>query len=311
MSTEKETPTTTNEQPPAGLPPVQPPSGRLIVQLFVVPGLIILGVVLVLLGLNYIRQREREPAFFIEQLESDNADIRWRGAADLAQVLKREEPATLRWKADPAFALDLTKALAKAFKDLKDEERRIGEQIAASTDKDKELLWRKLRPQRDYVSFLVSALGEFHVPVGVPVMCDILLYKDTPDLKGNTLQRRKAMWALMNLGENVKGFAKVPQEHRALVLTELAKESQEQTARGDWARTGLYYLDKSKLSSEPTGITKVDEVLVETAKADDRFMRELTAMAFNFWDGPLARRTLLALADDAGRGSVVRVEDDD
>jgi len=36
----------------AGLPPVLPPSGRFIAQLFVVPGLIILAVVLLMIGVS-------------------------------------------------------------------------------------------------------------------------------------------------------------------------------------------------------------------------------------------------------------------
>src|SRR5262249_51356469 len=78
-----------------GLPPVQPPSGRFIAQLFVVPGLIILVVVLVVMGLSYWN-RARDPAYYLVQLDSDNSDVRWRGASDLAQILKRTEPATIR-----------------------------------------------------------------------------------------------------------------------------------------------------------------------------------------------------------------------
>src|ERR1700733_3081997 len=96
----------TNEPPTSaaanpGLPPVQPPSGRFIVQLFVVPGLLIAVVVLVVIGLSYLGRRDREPAYFLQQLDSDNEDIRKRGMSDLAQILKRREAAVLRWKADP------------------------------------------------------------------------------------------------------------------------------------------------------------------------------------------------------------------
>src|ERR1700730_18432426 len=100
--------------PPAvttpGLPPVVPPSGRFIVQLFVVPGLIVLVVVMVLMGLFYLTARQ-SPEYFLRQLDSDNADIRWRGASDLAQILKRPESGSLRWKADAHFALELAERL--------------------------------------------------------------------------------------------------------------------------------------------------------------------------------------------------------
>src|SRR5258708_39621878 len=123
--------------PNVGLPPVQPPSGRFIAQLFVIPGLIIFVVVLLYIGSTLMVQRDREPAQFLNQLDSDNADIRWRGASDLAQILKRSEPATLRWKTDAKFALDLVERLDAAFDRLVRDEKAVAIQVAASTDKDK------------------------------------------------------------------------------------------------------------------------------------------------------------------------------
>src|SRR5436190_24030273 len=144
-------------KPDAGLPPVQPPSARFIGQLFVIPGLIILVVVVLFIVSVLLVRREREPNHFLQQLDSSNLDIRWRGASDLAQILKRPEPATLRWKADATFALDLTERLDLAFKRLQTEEKAIAVQVAESTSKDKELLWRKLNHDRDHVSFLIGA----------------------------------------------------------------------------------------------------------------------------------------------------------
>ena len=299
--------------PNQGLPPVQPPSGRFIIQLFVVPGAIILAVVLVVLGFSYYGKRLRDPSYFLHQLDSDNADIRWRGASDLAQILKRPEPATLRWKADPKFALDLAERAEREFKDLLEEEKKVADLVAKSADNNKHLLWRKLRNQRDRVSFLGAALGEFHFAVGAPILCAILKHGDSPDLNGNTQQRRMALWALMNLGENLKGFAKIPAEQRQSVFAALKEEAaQGATARAARARTALYYLDPTALpNGDPNDITKVDEALAVSAEADDRFLRQLTAMAFNFWDGPHAEAILLKLANDPGHGTLIRVEGDD
>ena len=74
------------------------------------------------------------------------------------------------------------------------------------------------------------------------------------------------------------------------------------------ARTALWYLDKTR---SPLDVVKVDETLVACHKAEDRFLRTLIAMAFNFWDGDAAEATLLTLANDAGRGTLVRVAEDD
>ena len=303
---------TPQSSPNPGLPPVLPPSGRFITQLFLVPGVIILTVVLIVLGISYYGKRLRDPSFFLQQLDSDNADIRWRGASDLAQILKRPESGTLRWKADPKFALDLAERLDREFKDLVEQEKKIAAQVESSIDKDKHLQWRKLRQQRDRVSFLGAALGEFHFAVGVPVLSAIVKHDASADLNGNTQQRRMALWALMNLGENLKGYAKIPTEQQQSVVAALKEEAAGSSARSDWARTGLYYLDKAAVPSDKSaGVVRVDETLAIAADADDRFLRQLTAMAFNFWDGEHAEATLLKLAHDQGRGTLIHVEQDD
>jgi hypothetical protein len=299
---------------PSGLPPVQPPSGRFIVQLFVIPASIIFVLLLVYLGANLKMQREHEPAYFLQQLDSDNPDIRWRGASDLAQILLRPEPATLRWKADAKFALDLTERLESAYTDLLKEEKKIAATLTpASTALEQQLAWRKLRNHRDTISFLAAALGEFYAPVGVPVLCAILKQDASPDLKGNTMQRRKALWALMKMGENLGNFATIPLEQRRQLIESLQEEASRGTPnRAAWARTALYYADSTALPiANRQDVVRVDETLVFCADADDRFLRELTAMAFNFWDGPQAEATLLKLANDAGRGTLLSVDEND
>src|SRR5437773_9138990 len=101
---------------PQGLPPVTPPSGRFIAQLFLVPGLIVLMAVLIVLAANYLLIGGYTPEYFLNRLDSDNADIRWRGASDLAQHIKRSDSKLL--KADTAFALDLAERLRAALDEL-------------------------------------------------------------------------------------------------------------------------------------------------------------------------------------------------
>lgn len=298
-------------KPDVGLPPVKPPSGRFIAQLFVIPGFIILVVVLLFIASALWVKREREPDYFLRQLDSDNLDIRWRGAADLAQILKRPEPATLRWKADPQFAFELADRLDLAFKDLREEETKIAAEIAASTDKDKNLRWRKLSDRRKLVIYLGAALGEFHFPVGAPTLCAVVKHDASADFEGNTRQRRLALWALMNMGENLKGFTKIPDERKHAIVADLQKEAANSGQRAEWAQTALYYLDKSALSSGGArNVTKVDETLAFCANADDRFLRQLTAMALNFWDGEQAEATLLKLAQDRGQGTLYIEKED-
>src|SRR4029077_21124372 len=95
--------------PTKGLPPVTPPSGRHIVQLFLVPGLIVARAVTVLLGFSWLASGSRSPEQILKNIDSTNADIRWRAASDLAQVLKRDD----KLAADASFGLRLAEQLVK------------------------------------------------------------------------------------------------------------------------------------------------------------------------------------------------------
>src|SRR5689334_4983195 len=84
MQPEATTPPDSNGAP-KGLPPVAPPSGRFIAQLFLVPGLIVMVAVFIYLGSSYLVRSSHTPERFLKDLDSDNPEIRWRGAHDLAQ----------------------------------------------------------------------------------------------------------------------------------------------------------------------------------------------------------------------------------
>jgi hypothetical protein len=292
-----------------GLPPVQPPSGRFIVQLFVVPGLIVLGVVVLLIAWSSYISSSRTPEFFLQQLDSNNDDIRWRGASDLAQILKRPESGSQKWKADPHFALELAQRLRTALDALARLETEIADKAAKLPAAEQDLAWRRLAPQRNHVSFLASALGDFYIPVGVPLLAEICLHDVSPDLKGNTMQRRKAMWSLFNLGANTRAFAKLAPEKQAEALEVLRGEEAMAAPRADWARTALFYLQPDQ--ANVANVVHVDTVLARCAEAPDRYLREQVAVAFSFWDGPLAEPTLLKLAHDDGHGTVLGVTETD
>jgi hypothetical protein len=292
-----------------GLPPVQPPSGRFIVQLFVVPGLIVLVVVMLLIAWSSYISSSRTPEFFLQQLDSNNDDIRWRGASDLAQILKRPESGSQKWKADPHFALELAERLRHALDALPRLESEIADKAAKLPVAEQDLAWGTLAPQRNRVNFLASALGDFYIPVGVPLLAEICLRDASPDLKGNTMRRRKAMWSLFNLGANTRAFAKLAPEKQAEALEALRGEAAMAAPRADWARTALYYLDPAP--TDDATVVHVDAVLARCAQAQDRYLREQVAVAFSFWDGPLAEPTLLKLAHDDGHGTVLGVTETD
>src|SRR5262245_24529609 len=106
-----------------GLPPVAPPSGRFIAQLFLVPGLIVLVLVLIWLVGRHLVAEQLSADYFLRNLDSSNEDIRWRAASDLAQVLKR--PESLELASDPRFALELTVRLKDALDELEKREQEL------------------------------------------------------------------------------------------------------------------------------------------------------------------------------------------
>ncbi len=112
-----DSPSTHAPTPGPGLPPVQPPSARMMFRLFLIPFLI----VAVLVGLYLVGQTlygklkggTRDPAKVLRDLDDANPDIRWRAAADLSQELPRSPELA----SDAAFALGLADRLHAAMLD--------------------------------------------------------------------------------------------------------------------------------------------------------------------------------------------------
>lgn len=80
-----------DETPPVDLPPVEPPSAGFIIQLFVVPGLIVLAVVGVWALFGQLAAGEQDWQSLIVELSNSNEHRRWRGAHGLAQMLQAEQ----------------------------------------------------------------------------------------------------------------------------------------------------------------------------------------------------------------------------
>src|SRR6266567_6098280 len=95
-----ESPVPLNHKPAKGLPPVQPPSAKFLVQLFVVPALIVIGVLIPVVFL--VRGCAKSPEELLTELQSGNTDVRWRAAEQLAQMMPRD-----RQEALPRFAYNV------------------------------------------------------------------------------------------------------------------------------------------------------------------------------------------------------------
>jgi HEAT repeat protein len=285
---------------PKGLPLVAPPSGRFIVQLFLVPGLIVAVAVLILLGFRYLVSGTQTPQEFLKKLDDPNPEVRWRGASELAQVLQRPESRILA--ADPKFGLDLAERLRRALRDMRQEEEATFKQAQGKSRRDREAAWHVHAPQRRYALFLTACLGDLIVPVGGPLLCDIATDDRGSDPKWKALRRRRAVWALANLGNNRGRFQELSAAEREAVFARLEREADGKGDRARWAAAALDQLQGK------TGALRVDKALAECAEdRGDPFLRELVAFALKYWDGPDVEKTLVKLAHDPGEGEAVEV----
>ncbi len=162
-------------RPPLGeelLPPVEQPSARFIVQLFVVPALIVMAIVGVWVSLSWlVRSTTIGPEKLIEGVESGPSVARWQRASELADMLHNKRYADL--KRDHAAASHLARVLDREIDDSKD--GNDGQEAAT------------LR------YFLTRALGEFEVPEGTDTLLRAAETKRSPN---DELVRHGAIEAL-------------------------------------------------------------------------------------------------------------------
>ena len=78
---------------PSDLPPVEPPSGAFIAQLFLVPAVIVLLIVGAWLALNRLVSADQDWHVLVNDLQSPHQHLRWRGAFGLAQMLQADQAA--------------------------------------------------------------------------------------------------------------------------------------------------------------------------------------------------------------------------
>lgn len=288
-----------------GLPPVTPPSGKFIAQLFVVPGIIVALAVGCIWFVTWLVGGFFTPEHFLKALRESNAEVRWRRASDLAQVLKRDEALA----ANPKFALDLADLLRNALRDSELSERSYSERIregAKSPDGKRPEPPKELQDERSYVEFLIPCLGNFVVPAGVPLLNELAAKEVSAGSPEAALQRQLAVWALANAGENLKRFDHLTPERRQAILAELETEAASAAPeRAEWARQTLDFL-RTRESSTPQGLDVAD-TLARCAKGEDPTLRKFAALALTFWESSKEENSrmddaLVALSRDDGHG---------
>ncbi len=145
------------------LPPVEPPSAGFILQLFIIPAVIVLVVVLLgLLVTSLANTGERDPAEIVATLRSSSQN-RWQEAFELANALRTEQR-------NPGLKenTELADELAKL----------LDEELAADSSDDNSV---KLR------SFLCAALGAFHVDNGLPVLLKVAQEDSDETVRGHAI----------------------------------------------------------------------------------------------------------------------------
>lgn len=285
----------------AGFPPVEPPSGKLLAQLFLVPGLIVAGVVVLLLFFNWLVSGPRNPESFLRKLDDANSEVRWRSAADLSQVLLRDD----RLASDPAFALALAQRLDRARAGSAEVEAAFAERAGKLSPEEFRKEQAKLEQERNYINYLSACLGNFMVPVGAPLLEQLATQDKGLEPKALATRRRDAMWALAKLGDNLRRFDKLPSAQQEAILAALGDVQslpREQAAWADAARKCL----QTRLDGRPD-LMGMATVLELCSTADDPYLREITGFASNFWkgDAPAEARIeemLVRLSHDSGQG---------
>lgn len=129
---------------PDELPPVKPPSGIFILQLFVVPGLIVLAIVAVWILFGKLATSEQDWRSLVVELRHPNEHRRWRAAHGLAQVLKADEDLK-----DKGHKLATNVEIAQSLADT------LSTELKKNSKVDADLKFQ---------SFLALTLGMFDLP---------------------------------------------------------------------------------------------------------------------------------------------------
>lgn len=190
------------------LPPVEPPSGKFLLQLFVIPAVIVAAVVGVWLLINMtVNRGARDPQALVRALRGSN-QARFQKAMELADMLRMEQQyPQLKENAE----------LAQALADLLDELRERGDEAESAVT----MRW-----------IVCGALGQFRVDDGLPALVRALQTDPDRDV------RRKALGAIATLAQTFgEKSPPLPLEHPELpaILVGLANQPDDEVLRSETA----------------------------------------------------------------------------
>ena len=334
---------TANVQPPMnpppdpasilpGLPTVQPPSGRHILLMFVVPGTIVACLIGVMLLFTYgcsARRSSGRRALHSRRSTSGNGRCAATSAADdLAKALPRDKNLAADAGFRPRSWRTGSNEPGPQQRDppRKHVAERLGQQKTDQALAAKELKklrgeadFQKLERERTYIQYLTGALGTMSVPVGVPVLRQ--LAEQESGLEPKVLARRwRTVFALAarpDAGERLQSkYDPMPDIAKDQILRQQLQKAIDRGDRPEWARSALEHLE-GRRSGKQTTMMGVDQTAVRCAdpQHSDPFMRKLVALSLNFWTGSDAEnerveQLLVRLTHDSGAGTDFLIEID-
>jgi len=143
------------DAPDEELPPVKPPSAGFIIQLFLVPGLIVLVVIGVWALFGKMASGEQDWRKLVEEIRHENPHRRWRGATGLAQLLQADQK-----RGDQGQKLASNPEVAEALAGM------LREQLQSKSNKPDDIAQQ---------AFLARALGMLDVnEVVLPVLIEAM-----------------------------------------------------------------------------------------------------------------------------------------
>jgi hypothetical protein len=250
--------------------------------------------VAILLGFSWLVGLSRTPERFLQDLKSDNPEVRWRAASDLAQVLKRDPVLA----SNPHFCLDLADLLESAIREDEQAGRRNPVQSSAAA-----LL--EPTPATRFIQYLMNCLGTCSLPVGISLLAQVAQTDSGLDPQDLVLRRQSAVWSLANLAARLNQLDQIPADRKKAILDALEEETQSSSgARSARARSATKWLRQG-----PAAVTDISVLpaLRACAASDDPVLRKIVALVLNLWPTnatmePDLDALLLRLSYDDGHG---------
>jgi hypothetical protein len=283
----------------------------MILRQFIVPAIIVAVLVLLFLAgptlynwVNRLTGRSsdaRSAEQFLRDIDNSNPEVRWRAASDLAQVLLRKDSLA----SDVGFTLQLADRLQTAIEQSADAEKTFAAREASLSPGDRAKELSRLEPDRNLITYLSASLGNCIIPIGAPLLEQLALQKSGMEPEALAERRRRALFALATLGENLKRFDDRLSDADKDGVEEQLESALSTSGHSRWTRATLDYLRQRRKGKNDT--LGVAAVLEKCADDEEPFLRELAALASNFWTGTALEeerieKFLVRLSHDPGTG---------